>query len=77
MKQSLVKRARSKHKLPRVQWIVVVTRGTKSRFFYGETRRDAIAAAHIKPHEVFTACKYTGGTRTVCALTEKNTVLEY
>lgn len=74
---SLVKKARSKHWMPKDQWIVVVTRKKVNKFFYGETRKDAIAHGGIKPHEVFTARKYVGGTKTVCALTGRGSVLEY
>lgn len=74
---SLVKSARSKHWMPKDQWIVVVTRAGSNKYFYGETRKEAIKAGGIKPHEVFTARRFVGGPKTVCALTERETVLEY
>lgn len=74
---SLVKKCRSKHWMPKNQWIVVVTRKGRNHFFYGEKRIDAIKAAGIKPNEVFTARQYIGEAKTVCALTSRRTVLEY
>lgn len=74
---SLVKKARSKHWLPKRQWIVVITRRGKNQFFYGETRKQAMEVAGIRPDDVFTARRYDGGPKTVCGMTSRNTVLEY
>jgi hypothetical protein len=43
---------------PRTQFIVAVRKGSKTRFFYGETRTEAIEAAGIKPGEPFAYARF-------------------
>jgi hypothetical protein len=74
---SLVKSARSKHKMPKDVWIVVCTRRGQNMFFYGDTRKDAIRAAGISADEVFTARRYRGDQKVVCGMTSRGTVVEY
>lgn len=67
---------RSKHWMPKDQFIVVVTRRSVNKFFYGCTRKEAIQAAGLKDGEVFTARRYLGGKKTVCELSKRGKVVK-
>ena len=69
---------RSKHWMPAVQYIIVVTRRGKNHFYYGCTRKEALRTAGIKNGEIFTSRRYTGGKKTVCELSDSGrTIKEY
>lgn len=69
---------RSKHWLPKKQFIIVVTRDGKNHFFYGCTRKEAMDTGGIKPGEIFTSQRYDGAGKTVCERsTNGKSVKEY
>lgn len=55
--------------LPRRQYIVSVKRGSRTRFGYGATIREAMSAAAIAEGEPFTYKLYEGQNQVECVCT--------
>lgn len=60
---------KSKHKLWPHEYVVAVTKGNKTRYFYGAKLKDATAAAgKALKGAVFSYCKFTRGPVQVAEL---------
>ena len=44
------------------QYVVAVTRGSKTRYFYGATLNEAVNVANLKPGDGFAYAKFERGT---------------
>jgi len=61
--------------IPRTQFVVAVTRGRKTRFFWGVKLKDALALANLRDNERFEYAKFARGAMTKAVLTYGGTVI--
>jgi hypothetical protein len=73
----MMSKIRVKHAFPKAQYIVAVTRGTKTRYFYGEKLKDALRTAGLKPEEYFSYARFPRDGAPVAALNHGETYSTY